>query len=153
MASRMSTDRWSLDIPEAWTAGQSGDRVQLMAPTGTAQIVVSDLQVQLARAEPEVVAESVRSLLDSAQANDHRVEEPPIEVEPGHYLGLGRADAVQGHVSAAAHAWTNQIVLLTLFQVGDDAGVRNQARQIFLSVTPSAPKESTSKIGRLFGRS
>jgi hypothetical protein len=128
------TDRWSIELPNGWTADRSGERIQLVPESSTARIVVSDLQLALSQPTPEIVASSLRSLLDGAKATRERVEQPPTSTEDGRLLALGQGNGELGFCSAAAQAWPGTVLLLSLFQVDDSQAVRDQAEAIFSSV-------------------
>ena len=170
MPGRVSTDRWTLEVPDGWTAGEPGEPLQLVPPDATAQVFVSDLRLDLTNADGELVAGAVRTLLDATSAGE-RVQEAPTEVEAGHFLALGYGTAAGSFVSVAAHAWPGAVLLLTLHHLGEDRRVREQARTMFASVRRTeatgadtepdeadaadvAPDEASSKsiVGRLFRR-
>jgi hypothetical protein len=154
------TDRWSIELPEGWTADRTGERIQLIPASSTARIVVSDLQLQLSQPTPEIVASSLRSLLDGAKANVDRVEQPPSSTEDGRLVALGQGKGDQGFCSAAAQAWPGTVLLLSLFQVDDSPAVRDQASEMFKSVrrvesppTVATPQpETKSLLNRLLRR-
>ncbi len=165
MPGRVVSDRWSIELPDGWTANRSGERIQLIPSSSTARIVVSDLQLQLSRATPEIVASSLRSLLDGSKATIDRVEEPPATTVDGRLVAMGHGRSDQGFCSAAAHAWPGTVLLLSLFQVDDSPAVREQASAIFSSVrrvesptampapsTSSVPERAKSLLARLLGR-
>lgn len=157
MPGRLVTDRWSIELPEGWTADRSGERIQLIPASSTARIVVSDLQLQLSHPTPEIVASSLRSLLDGSKVNVDRVEELPDTADDGRLVAMGQGRSDQGFCSAAAHAWPGTVLLLSLFQVDDSPWVRDQASAIFSSVRrvelqPEAQPEKKSLVARLLRR-
>ncbi len=157
MAGRLVTDRWSIELPNGWTADRSGERIQLVPESSSARIVVSDLQLPLSKPTPEIVASSLRSLLDGAKATSDRVEQQPTSTEDGRILALGQGKGEQGFCSAAAQAWPGTVLLLSLFQVDDSASVRDEANAIFGSVrrvdSQHAPEaEKKSLLARLLRR-
>jgi hypothetical protein len=151
------TDRWSIELPNGWTADRSGERIQLVPESSTARIVVSDLQLPLSKPTPEIVASSLRSLLDGAKATSDRIEQQPTSTDDGRLLALGQGKGEQGFCSAAAQAWPGTVLLLSLFQVDDSPSVRDQADAIFSSVRrvesqePPEP-ENKSLLARLLRR-
>ena len=157
MAGRLVTDRWSIELPNGWTADRSGERIQLVPESSTARIVVSDLQLPLSKPTPEIVASSLRSLLDGAKATSERIEQQPTSTDDGRLLALGQGKGEQGFCSAAAQAWPGTVLLLSLFQVDDSPTVRDQADAIFSSVRrvesqePPEP-ENKSLLARLLRR-
>ena len=157
MAGRLVTDRWSIELPDGWTADRSGERIQLIPASSSARIVVSDLELQLSQPTPEIVASSLRSLLDGAKATDDRVEEPPTSTDDGRLVALGQGRGEQGFCSAAAQAWPGTVLLLSLFQVDDSPALRDQASAMFSSVrrVESQPAEQPRKksvLARLLRR-
>ena len=171
MPGRLVTERWSIELPDGWTADRTGERIQLIPSSSTARIVVSDLQLQLSRATPQIVASSLRSLLDGSKATIDRVEEQPATTEDGRLVAMGQGRSDQGFCSAAAHAWPGTVLLLSLFQVDDGAAIREQASAIFGSVrrvdappasaeapavsappAAPAPERAKSLLRRLLGR-
>ncbi len=157
MPGRLVTDRWSIELPDGWTADRSGERIQLVPTGSTARIVVSDLQLQLSEPTPEIVASSLRSLLDGAKATSDRVEQHPTSTEDGRLVALGQGKGEQGFCSASAQAWPGTVLLLSLFQVDDSPSVSDQASAIFSSVrrVESPPAEEPGKkslLARLLRR-
>jgi hypothetical protein len=151
------TERWSIELPEGWTADRSGERFQLIPAASTARVVVSDLQLELSQPTPEIVASSLRSLLDGARATEDRVEQAPTSTEDGRLIAFGQGKGDQGFCSAAAQAWPGTVLLLSLFQVDDSQSVRDQASAIFGSVRRVDPMaveqpEKKSLLGRLLRR-
>lgn len=166
MAGRLVTDRWSIELPDGWTADRSGERIQLIPASSTARVVVSDLRLQLSQPTPEIVASSLRSLLDGAKATTDRVEQAPTSTDDGRLVALGHGKGEQGFCSATAQAWPGTVLLVSLFQVDDSASVRDEANAIFSSVRrveseqarkPESeqspePERKKSLLGRLIRR-
>jgi len=163
---RVVTDRWSIELPDGWTADRSGERIQLIPASSTARVVVSDLQLELAQPTPEIVASSLRSLLDGAKATTERVEQPPTSTADGRLVAIGQGKGEQGFCSAAAQAWPGTVLLVSLFQTDDNQAVRDEANAIFSSVRrvdsdqarepePAEvpqPEKKRSLLGRLIRR-
>ena len=167
---RLVTDRWSIELPDGWTADRSGERIQLIPASSTARVVVSDLQLELSQPTPEIVVSSLRSLLDGAKATTDRVEHPPTSTDDGRLVALGEGKGVQGFCSATAQAWPGTVLLVSLFQVDDSPSVRHEASAIFNSVrrvesqqaserepereseTEPEPAKKKSLLGRLIRR-
>lgn len=161
MPGRLVTDRWSIELPDGWIADRSGERIQIIPSGSTARIVVSDLQLPLAQATPELVSSSLRSLLEGAKVTADRIEDSPTMTEDGRMMAHGEGRSDQGFCSAAAHAWPGTVLLLSLFQVDDSPEVREQASAIFGSVrrvhsqpepVPAPQREKQSLLARLLRR-
>jgi hypothetical protein len=145
MGERLATETWAIDLPDGWSIDRSGERIRLAAPASTARIVVTDLQLELVDATAEIVERSVRAALDAAHVTIERVEDPATSTEDGRLVAVGQGRSEQGFCRAAAHAWPGCIVLLTLFQVDDDAEVARQAAAILEAlrrVQAAQPKPS-----------
>lgn len=148
----LRTDRWSLALPEGWTAGRDGKLLQLRPRSPAAHVLVSDLNVTAT--EPfklEDATAFLDSLLTSAKVEE-AIKEAPLRLDPTHVAALGQGNAEQGFCSAAAHAWPGTVLLLTLFQADDDQVVRDEARSIFLSVHKELPRPKRSLLAKVFGR-
>jgi hypothetical protein len=154
MPGRLDTDRWSIELPDGWTAGQAGEQIQLVPPSGTAVILISDHQLKLSRATPYVVSTSLRSLLDSAKATEDRTEETPFSTEDGRLVAVGHGRAEDGiYCGGAIHAWPGTVVIVSFFEHDHDVRARNEANQLLLSLRR---RETTSplksRLGKLLGR-
>jgi hypothetical protein len=134
MASRLSTERWSIELPDGWSSNRSGERYRLIPPSSTARIVVSELRPDLATLTNELVQGPVRAVLDAANATVDRVEEPPISTDDGRLVVVGAGRGERGYCGAAAHAWPGTLVLLSFVQVDESAEVREQASAILRAV-------------------
>ena len=162
MMGRLVTDRWSIELPDGWTADRSGERIQLIPASSTARVVVSDLQLPLSQPTPAIVASSLRSLLDGAKATTDRVEQEPTSTADGRLVAIGHGKGEQGFCSAAAQAWPGTVLLVSLFQTDDNQAVRDEANAIFSSVRrvdsnqapeqAPEPEKKKSLLGRLIRR-
>jgi hypothetical protein len=159
---RLVTDRWSIELPDGWTADRSGERIQLIPASSTARVVVSDLELELAQPTPEIVVSSLRSLLDGAKVTTNRVEQETTSTADGRLVAIGQGKGEQGFCSAAAQAWPGTVLLVSLFQTDDNQAVRDEANAIFASVRrvdpeqesehPAEPEKKKSLLGRLIRR-
>lgn len=152
MSARLDTDRWSIELPDGWTAGQAGEQIQLLPPSGTALILISDHRLDLPEATPFVVDTALRSLLDSAKATEDRTEGTPFSTDDGRLVVLGDGRASDGiFCSGAIHGWPGTVVIVSYFEHARDEALRDQAREILLSLRRrERPHPAKSLLGKVF---